>query len=169
MWNIETCAQTRRLQVTRPYYLFAHNDKILSTSLSKHDDEDNCVFITAKRNPLDKKSIKLDDWCQLSGLHVDQYDHIHTIAYKLDSSRTQSDFPYLFIIHMNGDRLRELPIKNLNGFAFACMLGSKVVFSGGSDYNGLRIVTLHSSFAKKNGAKSSLNRKPKQLGLLYSD
>lgn len=80
----------------------------------------NCIFLLNKTNYSQVRSISLDDWLVLGGLHFNKFSNIQTIAYELDKNKNINDF-YLYIFKQDGNLIQKLdgeiedgPHKELN-------------------------------------------------------
>ena len=185
LWNLkltklnESPIEISRFTLGRPFNLFAHEKYLIVTGSPEVEYRDirhneisqikstNCIYIIEKENTNKKKMIEFDDWFQPTGLNVDDYSHIYTIAYKLGPNKAILHVS-LFILSFSGQKLKELPIDNLVSFKYVLILNNKIIFSDDERSKGLKTCSLRYSnnLNKKNTSIISLTDKKSSQSIL---
>ena len=153
---LEKPFEISRFTITRPLKLFSYEKHLIvlgSPSIEykdiKHSEISqinpaNCIYIIKKNDTSNQRTIEFADWLKPTGMYRDDYDHLYTIAYKLDPNKAIVNVCF-FILDLNGNRLKELVIENLTSFKHVLILHNKVVFSDDDKIRGLKTCSLRYS------------------------
>jgi hypothetical protein len=162
IWNLkiksplEKPNEISRFTITRPFKIFSYEKHLIVLGSPDIEYKDikqseisqinpaNCIYIIKKDDTSNQKIIQFDDWLQPTGMYRDDFDHLYTVAYKLDPNKVIINVSF-FILDFNGNRLKELIIENLTSFKHVLILYNKVIFSDDDKLKGLKTCSLRYS------------------------
>lgn len=155
LYDTESRQIVKQLKIIKPWDLKCYANKLYLTSWSflRYIDEverivhdinvgNNCIYIVDKSTLSIIKTIKLKDFVLPHGLHIDQNQHIWTLAFKLEKNNIRSEYRYLLIIDEDGHILKEFYLNNICWFHDMIVFENKIFICGGLRPSFIKIIEI---------------------------
>jgi len=147
VWNSENGNFITQIKVDSPAQIQLTKDNVYVISESDYEINKttsklrltkgcNCIFIINKTNFQIVETIKLDNWFDPCGLHIDKNQNILTTAFELDSDKYVSNNRSIFILNNKGKLKQKVPL-DTDFFNDMIVSEKKMVFCS---YDNLKIV-----------------------------
>jgi DNA-binding beta-propeller fold protein YncE len=137
LWNTETCSLLTQFKVDSPAQMHLNKDFLYVISEGDYDfikstgklritKGSNCIFILNKQTYQLYDTIKLDNWFDCAGLHLDKNGNLITTAYELDSDKYVSAYRMLYVFNSNGKLQNKIPT-NIDYFSDMLFVDDKKI------------------------------------------
>lgn len=140
IWNVLENKFINSFGIDTPEFIQIKRNRIFLTSRTEVEyiegrkefrriiEGSNCIFVLSKSNYSLLHAIRIEDWIDPRGLHVDDNLNILTTAFKLDENNNRSDWRHLFVINERKSSYTSICLSGLEVLSDMLMIENKLYF-----------------------------------------